>query len=350
VQYLFISLFFLMPGAFGYDHQEKAVVPDFEDASAMNAWLRANKVPSIAIGIIRDSVLQQVKVFGELEEGRPAPYNAVHNVASITKLITTMTALRLVSAGKWLLDEPLYHYWTDPDLAKDPRSKILTTRHILNQQSGLPNWRRELPEGKLAFLHTPGTQYGYSGEGFEYLRKALEKKFGMPFDELVDNVLLQPLNMTDSRLTWDDAIADRFAVPHNENGMALPIDKNTEPNAADLFRTTVPDLAKFLISSLRSEGLTKDIADAMTAHVTKTKDNRYVGLGWFIYDIGNGDYALSHGGDDPGAHSICFLLPRTGDGLIIFSNSDNAPQKLYMDLIRAYLGERGQAIIDIEMK
>ena len=335
--------------AISYDHNEKTIIPDFENAAAVNAWLKANNIPSVAIGIIRDSVLQQVKVFGALDNGKPAAYNSIYNVASITKLITTMTTLRLASAGKWDLDKPLYNYWVDPDIANDPRCKKVTTRHILNQQSGFPNWRRELPGGKLGFIHTPGTAYGYSGEGFEYLRKALEKKFNIPFDALADKILLKPLGMTDSRLTWNDAMMPRFAIPHDAEGRALAIDKNTRPNAADLLKTTVPDLAKFLISSLHNEGLTKDIAAQMAASATKTKDNRYVGLGWFVYDIGNGEYAISHGGDDAGSHSICFLLPKTGEGLIIFSNSDNAP-KLYSDIVRAYLGEKGQAIIDIEMK
>ncbi len=333
-----------------YDHHDNSILPNFENAASVNAWLKANKVPALAIGIIRDSVLQEVKVFGELDKSRPVAYNSIHNVASITKLITTMTTLRLASVDKWDLDEPLQHYWTDPDIANDPRSKTLTTRNILNQQSGFPNWRYQLPGKKLAFIHTPGTEYGYSGEGFEYLRHALEKKFNKSFDVLVNETLLKPLGMTDSRLTWNDAMIARFAIPHNAEGVALEVDKNTKPNAADLFKTTIPDLAKFLIAALHNEGLNKDVAAQMIAHATKTKDNRYVGLGWFIYDLGNGEYAMSHGGDDAGAHSICFLLPKTGDGLIIFANSDNAPSKIYSDIIRAYLGERGQAIIDIELK
>ncbi len=336
--------------AISYNHQEQIIAPDLESAASINAWLKANKIPSLAVGIIRDSVLQEVKVFGELAAGKPAAYNSIHNVASITKLVTTMTVLKLVSAGKWDLDEPLYHYWMDADIATDPNAKILTTRHVLNQQSGFPNWRYQLPGNKLAFIHAPGTQYGYSGEGFEYLRCALEKKFNQPFEALVNETLLQPLGMNDSRLTWTDAINSRFAIPHNADGIALEIDKNAKPNAADLFKTTVPDLAKFLIATLHSEGITKDIAAQMTAHSTKTKDNRYVGLGWFVYDLGKGEYAISHGGDDAGAHSICFLLPQTGDGLIIFSNSDNAPQALYSHIIQAYLGEKGKKIIDIELK
>ena len=337
--------------AISYDHQEApSIRPDFEDPASVAAWLQSNKIPSLAIGIIKDSVLQQVKVFGVLAKGKPAPYDLIHNVASITKLITTMTTLRLVSAGKWSLDEPLYYYWIDPDIAGDPRHQTLTTRHVLNHQSGFPNWRWELPDKKLAFGHTPGTQYGYSGEGFEYLRRALERKFNLPFDSFVDQVLLRPLGMSDSKLTWSEAMTGRFAVPHNAEGEEMEITKNTRPNAADLFKTTVPDLARFLISTLRNEGLDGNIAEQMVAHATKTKENRYIGLGWFIYDIGNNEYALSHGGDDAGSRSICFLLPKTGDGLIIFSNSDNAPQKVYSEIIRAYLGEKGQTIIDIELK
>lgn len=335
--------------AISYDHEEQTLLPDFEHAATINAWLKANKVPSVAIGIIRDSVLQEVKVFGELSEGKPAAVTSIHNVASITKLITTLTTLRLVSSGKWDLDEPLHHFWTDPYVANDPLSKTLTTRHVLNQQSGFPNWRWELESKKLAFIHPPGTQYGYSGEGFEYLRRALEKKFKTSFEALVDETLLTPLGMSDSRLTWNDDMLHRFAIPHNAEGVALAPDKNNRPNAADLFKTTVPDLAKFLISVLRQEGLTKDVAAQMVAPVTKTKAGRYVALGWFVYDLGDGEYALSHGGDDAGAHSICFLLPKTGDGLIIFTNSDNAPAKLYSDIIKVYLGAKGIAIIDIEM-
>ncbi len=34
-----------------------------------------------------------------------------------------MIALKLASKGQWDIDEPLYHYWTDPDIAEDARNK-----------------------------------------------------------------------------------------------------------------------------------------------------------------------------------------------------------------------------------
>jgi hypothetical protein len=46
---------------------------------------------------------------------------------------------------------------------------------------------------------------------------------------------------------------------------------------------------------------------------------------------------------------ICFLLPRTREGLIIFTNSDNGA-KLYAALLKACLGKNDKDIVEIEMK
>ncbi len=335
-----------------YNHQDtEAGPPNLEDVSSVEAWLKQNKVPALAVGLIDHGKLQQIKVYGELDKGRPAAYNSIFNVASLTKTVTTMITLRLVSEGKWSLDEPLYKYWTDPDVQADPRSKMLTTRHILTQKSGFPNWCQELKDKKLAFQFDPGTKYEYSGEGFKYLSRALEMKFHKSLNELADEIIFRPLGMTDSHLTWDASMDEsRFAVQHDSNGNPLPIEKNKISNGADQLKTTIADYGKFMVSVMNHEGMSEDIAKEMLSHNTKTKDGRYIGLGWFIYDpLGGGEYAISHGGDDPGAHSICFLLPKLGQGIIIFTNSENGT-KLYIDLIKAYLAEKGQAILDIELK
>jgi CubicO group peptidase (beta-lactamase class C family) len=53
-------------------------------------------------------MLKQVKVFGEISKGVVAPYNTIFNVASLTKPVTAIVALKLVSLGKWNLDEPIF--------------------------------------------------------------------------------------------------------------------------------------------------------------------------------------------------------------------------------------------------
>ena len=65
--------------------------------------------------------------------------------------------------------------------------------------------------------------------------------------------------------------------------------------------------------------------------------------------MGNGEYAMSHGGSDEGTKTIVFLLPKSKQGLIIFTNSDNGTN-IYLKLITEYLKDFGKEIINIEMK
>jgi CubicO group peptidase (beta-lactamase class C family) len=86
--------------------QTETHLPFGNDAYVEN-WLKKNKVPALGIGVINKGKLQQVKVYGELSSGVTAPYNTIWNVASLTKPVTAMVALKLVSAGNWSLDEPV---------------------------------------------------------------------------------------------------------------------------------------------------------------------------------------------------------------------------------------------------
>lgn len=161
-------------------------------------WLKETNVPATGIGIIENGKLTYTKVFGELRKSGPtAPPNSIFQVASLTKPIVEILTLKFVAEGKWNLDEPLANYWVDPDVQTDPRHKKLTTRHVVTHQSGFPNWRWLNGAKKLEFMAEPGTKVNYSGEGLEYLRRALEKKFNEPLERLAQKHLFQPYGMKD---------------------------------------------------------------------------------------------------------------------------------------------------------
>lgn len=340
--------------SFSFDHQadenkkiEKSI---FDNETEIEKWLKENKVPTLGIGVIENGKLQQVKVFGEISKGISAPYNTIFNVASLTKPVTALVALRLISLGKWNLDEPLYKYWTDQDIANDPRNKKLTTRIILSHQTGFPNWRYTNENKKLNFHFDPGTKYQYSGEGMEYLRRALEKKFHKSLQQLANELIFQPLKMTDTRYVWDKNVDTiRLAIGYDKDGKAYETVKNKIPNAADDLLTTIEDYGKFLVSAMNGDGLSKNVFDEMTKNQVPSTKGKHFGLGFEIYDLRNGEYALSHGGSDNGVQTIVFILPKTKQGLLIFTNSDTGGS-VYETLIKHYLGNNGQKIIDIEMK
>lgn len=337
-----------------YDHlpsnENKNETSLFDNNQEIEKWLKENNVPTLGIGVINNGKLQEVNVFGELKKGITAPYNTIWNVASLTKPVTAIVTLKLVSLGKWDLDKPLDKYWIDPDIAKDENHKLLTTRIILSHQTGFPNWRSFNESGKLDFKFKPGTQYQYSGEGFEYLRKALEKKFNKKLEQLADELVFKPLKMNDSQLVWNDKIdLSRFAIGYDNKGNAYEPTKNKTANAADDLMTTISDYGTFLCSVMNGDGLSKKVFDDMTSHQVETKKNKYFGLGFEIYDLGNNEYALSHGGADKGVQTLVFMLPKTKQGLIIFTNVDDG-YKVYEKLLLHYLGENGKKLIEIETK
>lgn len=337
-----------------YDHQTESQkeneISIFDNDTAIEKWLKENKVPTLGLGIVENGKLKQIKVFGEISKGVSAPYNTIFNVASLTKPITAMVALKLVSLGKWNLDEPVYKYWTDPDIANDPRNKKLTTRLILSHQTGFPNWRYLNATKKLDFQFEPGTKYQYSGEGIEYLRKALEKKFNKTLDQLAKELIFEPLKMNDTEYFWSkNTDQSRFAIGYNNNGIGYEIEKTKSANGADDLLTTIEDYGKFLVSVMRGDGLSKKVFIEMTTNQVETKNGKHFGLGFEIYNLGNGETALSHGGADKGVQTIVFMLPKSKKGLIIFTNVDDG-YKVYEKLLNHYLGENGKKIFEIETK
>ena len=322
----------------------------FNETDAIQKLLFENKVPALGIGVIADGKLKQIKVFGELRAREPAPFDAIFNVASLTKPVVAFLTLKLASRGQLNLDEPLDKYWIDPDIKADARHKKLTARLVLSHQTGFANWRWLNESKKLEFAFEPGTKYQYSGEGFEYLRRALEKKFNKPLEKLADEFVFKPLEMRDTRLFWDAAMSEtRFAAGADKEGGFYKIPKNAKANAADDLLTTVEDYGKFLVAVMNGDGLSKEIFNEMPRPQVKTKESKYFGLGWEIYELGAGDYALSHGGSDEGVRTLVFLLPKSKQGLIIFTSGDNGAN-LYLPLITAYLKDAGKKIIEIEMK
>ena len=289
-------------------------------------WLKEHNVPAVGIGLIEGGLVKHVEVFGLLKAGREAPNETIFNVASVTKTVGTMLSLKLVEDGQWDLETPLSEYWIDPDIENDPRHKDLTTRHVLTHTTGFPNWREDLPDEKLAFADDPGTVYGYSGEGFQYLRNAIEKKFNMPIQDLSDSLIFKPLGMDNTWHKWNELVDEnRYARWHNGFGELYEGDhKIYWPSLDDDLITTVEDYCKFGEYVIEKANQSTAPYDLMVKPQSKIKKDKNMGLGWaLITNLPNQEYALHHGGGDYGVKTEVILMPKSGRGVIVFTNGDN---------------------------
>jgi CubicO group peptidase (beta-lactamase class C family) len=303
-------------------------------------WLKESDVPSAAVAYIEDRKVAWTAVYGEQSPGVPATAKTLYNMASLTKPVTAETVLRLASAGKLSLNESMSPFWLDPDIKDDPRSKLLTPRLCLSHQTGFPNWRGKTG-GVLKIQWDPGTQTGYSGEGFNYVGRFTEKKLGEPFDLLAQEMVFDPIGMKDTSYTAKDWHAGRLAVPHGPK-REKPVDDVARVwNGADLLRTTIQDYAKFVVSIMHDEGLTKEIAverATLTRDRMKPEDLKNVcntagepghclvtagmGLGWEVETV-NGEKILDHDGSDWGVKTFVMFVPSRGIGVVVFTNGEN---------------------------
>ena len=303
------------------------------DKDTIAGWLHRSNVPVVGIGLIEQGRVKQVKVFGVLHPGIPASNNTIFHVASLTKPIVAILTLKLVSMKRWSLDEPLSDYFVDPDVKDDSRHLKLNTRLVLTHQTGLPNWRGNEPSHKLSFAFEPGTDTKYSGEAFQYLREAMEHKFGVPLDKLSAQWVFRPFGMNDTRHYWDSSMDEsRYAGRHDKDGKALEQEKWYEAHAANLLLTTVGDYSKFGVNVLIGAGLSEQVYKEMvTPHSPKGKElppsvNPF-GLCWLLVrNLSNGEYALVHSGRNPGIATIVVLLPQSKRGVVVLTNGENGEE------------------------
>ncbi len=287
-------------------------------------WMAEYHVPCVGVGIIENGKIKWAKNFGELQAGRPAPQNALFNIASQTKPITAMLTLKLVAMGKWNLDELLAHYWIDPDIADDPNLMKLTTRFVLSHQTGLPNWRTDNGSTKLKFKFEPGTASGYSGEGFEYLRHALEAKFKVSLAVLMDTYLFKPLKMNDTYYWSENLDTTRFAMWHDGQGKRYSTSIQTPVNAADDLITTIADYSRLGIYAMELANEGGPVYADMVSMQRRTKPGNGSGLGWGLVDgLPGGAYAIQHGGSDIGVRTMAVFLPKSNSGVVVMTNGDN---------------------------
>ncbi|MEU5789661.1 serine hydrolase [Micromonospora purpureochromogenes] len=136
----------------------------------------------------------------------PMRPDTVFDLASVSKLFTTIVTMQQVEQGRVDLDAPVARYV--PEFAAGGKEAV-TVRMLLTHTSGLPAftplWSRypTPAERSAAALATPlaaspGTRYVYSDLGLIALGVLVERVTGQPLADLVRDGVTAPLGMTDT--------------------------------------------------------------------------------------------------------------------------------------------------------
>ena len=148
---------------------------------------------------------------------KPMTIDTAHDLASVTKAITTTALMRLVSDGHVRLDDPVRRYvprfsGVDKDL--------VTIRHLLLHRAGLWEWWPLYvagpgdPDGALdalALRYSVGDARHYSDLGFMLLGRVIATVTASPLDAAIAELVTDPLGTT----------ATRFRRPHRDEDVAM---------------------------------------------------------------------------------------------------------------------------------
>jgi len=316
-------------------------------------WMRQARVPGLSIVIIEKAAIAWQRGFGVRDATTTAPVtnDVMFEAASMSKPVFAYVVMKLCESGVMNLDVPLTKYTPDRFLAGDSRLDAITARHVLSHTSGFQNWRSETTP--LAIHFTPGTQYLYSGEGYNYLQTVVTRLLGELFEVYMRTRLFAPLGMSSSRYVWDDVAERRMARPHAGDGTAIDNNKSSSASvarygSAGALLTTPADFATFVINVIDPKPA--DTARLNQASLTemlrpqvKLPSTDYPSswaLGWQIFHNKTGDF-IYHGGDNRGFHCSAVASATRKCGYVAMTNGDNGQALLgnvnTMDAMQQFL-------------
>ena len=351
--------------------------PDVQRLDAMVAEVQRDwPVPGLAVVIVKDGRTVLLKGYGERElgSGELVDEHTLFAIASNSKAFTAASLAMLVEEGKVSWDDPVrkhlpYFQLYDPYVSQEMR-----VRDLLSHRSGLGTYSGDLlwygteysaeeVVRRTRFVPQAGAfraSYGYSNLMFIAAGEVVSAASGMPWADLVESRILEPLGMERTvTSTTDLPLRDNVATPHkNWVNRVEPIEwYNWDAMAAaGGIISSVYDMSQWLKLQLGNgeiDGLRLFSAESAwemwTVHTaravpaesrvsTPSTHFRGYGLGWSLNDY-QGRLIVSHGGGYDGMFSRVVIVPEEDLAMAVFTNSmTSVSTAITNNILDAYLG------------
>ncbi len=320
--------------------------PDDREAfdEVVTALMEHFQVPGASIALVRDGAVAHYSTYGtrNASSGEPVTDDTLFEAASITKAVFAFVVNRMAERGEIDLDRPLHTYLPFEEIAHDKRYEKITARHALSHQTGFPNWRWINPDGKIDIKFYPGIQYGYSGEGFEYLGRVVAHIAGEPLETVVRREVLAVMNFEENTFFAEGPEVAVQAARGHLAGMAGPYDFPDEIGVAHSMYTEARTFSNFMLGLLAEEGLSAEGYEKMLEPQVATPldpddepqwPGRF-GLGFHMMQSPFG-LAYGHGGNNGNFTCQFELYPEQQMGFVVFTNADTG--WLLVNALREYL-------------
>lgn len=284
-------------------------------------------------------------------------------IASITKVFTAAAILKLVDQGK-LVESAFVSAYFKPDdpiwLGQMPAwADQVTLHHLLTHSSGIVDYTALPGYGEFYkqphtteeliqfFAHnslkfTPGTQFEYSGAGYNLLGAIIEKVSGKIYGDYLAEQFFQPLGMN-STFAPHTELLSQIREHHpliaqgyvNEKGDLVPTgDINMSVDFAEAsIISTVEDLYLWTKALFGGKCLSSSSLHKMLTPYFEVNKDFWIGYGIFIDLKTPAEPIYSHNGGIDGFESVLRYQPKKEISMILLSNEMGGQTYQLADLL-----------------
>jgi D-alanyl-D-alanine carboxypeptidase len=312
----------------------------------VTAFMAQYNIPGMAIAITLNDKLVYVNAYGKasVENNQAVTTQSLFRISSLSKQITAVAIMRLLDEGKLSLNSTVFGtgsilgntYGAQP---YGPGVTNITVGELLHHtEGGWPdnstdpfgsNFSYTIPQlmnwglNNVPLLDTiPGRSYHYSHFGYTVLGRVIEKITGLPYNQAVQQLVLQPSGISDMQIAGN-TMADRlpneveYYGQNNEDPYYIPVSRM---DAANGWVASATDLARFLVHVDGLSNLTILSSNAVTAMTTGSYANPKYGCGWEL-----NQYNIFHHGLWPGTGASQAITTQGGNfNYVILANTGSS--------------------------
>ncbi len=316
--------------------------------------------------------------WADIENRIAATPETIGRIGSISKSFTAVLMMQLIERGVFGLDEPVVDVFPEFESLGDRPgdAAAVTFRMLASHTAGLIRepelqgaasgpiygWEDKILESipNTRFQTAPATEYSYSNIGYGILGLASSRAAGVPFMDLVTDLIFSPLEMSSSTfIVSTPQLAERLSVGYSrrrvrdqETGELIGSEISAEQATREHFGrgykvpnggiySTVLDLAKFA-AAMMGESPVAILSDESRAEMLEPQAPAAgYGLGFMIRARDDGITTVGHGGSVAGYNAgLSFELDSRIGIAVLRTTSYNPPiETLLRTLVAESEGE-----------
>lgn len=295
---------------------------------------------SFAIEQKGKSVYKKAIGFADAQANLKADFNTEYRVGSVTKIFTAVLIMQTMEENKISLNQKLADFY--PEIAN---AEKISVKDLLQHRSGIHDLTRKedflqlylQPQTKAQLLakisqyksdFLPGTKYEYSNSNYIILGAVLEKIFSKPYQEILNQKIVQSLKLQHTRVGGKIVSSKNQAKSYQWTGsyFAVPETDMSIPLGAGSMVSTPTDLNTFL----RALAHGKLVSEKSFLQMTDFVDG--YGLGLIPYKI-EGETGFGHEGIIDGFHSAAFYFPKKDVSVSFITNQTTGVDPQILDFM-----------------